>query len=211
MKDSMSVKSRVTALIATGALACAMMPAAAFAVEPSVGAQTGTGSTDVTVILNHSGEVGGNTDPNNPDGSDGDDYGDNVAFSVPSEINFVANAAGVLTGPSNAEIQNHSTFSIHTSSLDVDANGDWNVVETAGSSSETNAVEFHVGPATDKLNAYDYLTKSAVSTPSAWNMAANTGKVSMSANGQLNNVSSDISTKTKVATMKWYVTPGSAA
>lgn len=211
MGDVKCVRNRVAAMIAAGALACAMVPMAAFATEPSVGAQTGSGSTDVNIILNQTGEVGGNTDLNNPDGNDPDDYGDNVAFSVPSEINFVANAAGTLTGPSNAEIQNHSTFAIHTSSLDVDANGTWNIVEAASSSNSANAVEFHVGPTTDQLNAYDYLTKSAVTTPSAWNMVANTGKVTMSASGAINNVSNDITSKTKVATMKWYVTPGSAS
>lgn len=61
------------------------------------------------------------------------------------------------------------------------------------------------------LNASEYLQKKAVSNPAAWNIAPTGGIVALSTSGDINNVSADISAATKVATLHWYATPGSAS
>ena len=209
-----SVKGRVAALIAAGALAasCVGAPVAlASEVSPSAGAQTGTGTTDVTIQLRQgSGEVGGAGSEGNPD-SNNDGYGDNIAFSVPTSINFVVNANGSLSGPTNAQIQNHSKFAIHGSSLQVSAANGWNIVADASAASQANAIDFQIGPANDMLDAYGHLTKAAVTAPAEWNMVANSGTVALSSAGDVNNVSANIAQETQVATLHWYVAPGSAS
>ncbi len=208
-----SVGGRLAALMAAAALAasCACVPAAFADEGATAGAPTGSGATDITIRLKGgSGETGGADTPGNPDTNE-DGYGDNIAFSVPTSINFVANAQGVLTGPNNAAIQNLSKFSIHASSLDVDPVTGWNIVADASRSELTNAIDFQVGPANDMLDASAYLTKAAVSTPAEWNMAANNGSVALSTAGDINNVSANITSATKVATLHWYVTPGTAS
>ena len=209
-----SATKRAASVIAAGALALSCMGApAAFAAEvtPSVGEQTGTGATDITIQLKGGAtEAGGAGTVNNPD-SDSDGYGDNIAFSVPTAINFVANGQGKLSGPTNAEIQNHSKFAIRTSSLRVDATTGWNVVPDASTSVQANAIDFQIGPTEDMLNAASYLAKNPVSTPSAWNMSANTGAVILDTAGDISNVTADISSATKVATLHWFVTPGVAS
>lgn len=202
---------KVAALISAGALAASCMGAPlAFAsdVTPLAGAQTGTGTTDVTVQLKTaSDELGGAGSEGNPD-SNNDGYGDNIAFSVPMSINFVSDSNGHLTGPSNAAIQNHSKFPIHGSSLQVTAASGWNIVSDAAASDQANAVDFQIGPATDMLDASHFLTKGYVTTPSAWNMPADNGSVALQTAGDVNNLEYDISVRTRIATLRWYVTPG---
>ena len=152
----------------------------------------------------------------NPD-EDGDGLGDNIAFTVPSEINFVSDSAGVLTGPSASVtyIENESVFAIHGSSLKVDAEPGWNIVADATASSRANAIDFQVGPAGDMLDAHAHLTKAAVGDEALWNMAHKAAaggaeKVFMETAGDIANVDKEIASKTKAATMHWYVTPGEA-
>ena len=211
-----TVGSRLAALVSAGTLAACMAGAPlAFAAEPSAGAQTGTGTTSVNIQLADPGEHSGTDDPTNPDGPDPNDLGDNIAFTVPSEINFVANANGELTGPSAEQtyIENESVFPIHGSSLEVVASGGWNIIDDGAEASAANSIDFQVGPTKDMLDAFDYTTKAAVSDPSAWNMAAGAksgiaDRVQMESAGNIYNVDQDIIDKTKVAEMHWYVTPG---
>lgn len=209
-----SACKRAAAVIAAGALAASCMGAPmAFAAEitPSAGDRTGSGVTEVTIQLkNAATETGGAGTEGNPD-ADNDGYGDNIAFSVPTSINFVADGKGRLSGPTNAAIENHSKFSIHTSSLKVDPATGWNIVSDASVASQANAVDFQVGPTADMLDASSHLSKTAVSTPTAWNMAANTGTVALDTSGDINNVTKDITAQTKIATLHWYVTPGTAS
>ena len=205
-------------MIATSAFA---MPAMAMAVEPSGenDGTNGTGLTDVTVQLDVSdSEFGGTSEPSdsdyyNPD-EDNDGYGDNIAFSVPTSINFVSDVKGVLTGPSASAtyIQNHSAFSIHASSFKVDAENGWNIVDDGTSPEADNSVDFQFGPEAAQIDAYDYLTKTAVPGASAasWNMAANNGKVELTTSGNIFNVQKDITEQSKFATIHTYVTAGNA-
>ena len=209
-----SMTGRVAALIAAGVLAAACVgapTALATEVSPGAGAQTGTGATDVTIQLRQgSGEVGGAGTEGNPDANN-DGYGDNIAFSVPTSINFVVNSDGSLSGPQTAQIQNHSKFSIHGSSLQVSAANGWNIVADASAAAQANSIDFQIGPANDMLDAYGHLTKAAVTTPAEWNMAANSGVVTLSTAGDVNNVTANIAAQTQVATLHWYVAPGTAS
>lgn len=207
-----SVGKRLATLVAASALAASFAAApAAFAVDASAGENGGSGTTSVTVQLaSGNNETGGAGSEGNPDADD-DGYGDNIAFSVPTSINFVADADGALTGPTNVQIQNLSKFAIHGSSLQVQGASGWNIVSDASLSNAANAIDFQVGPTGDLLNAYDYTTKAAVGDATKWDMAANSGAVSLSTSGDINNVTANIAARTQVATMHWYVTPGTAS
>lgn len=153
----------------------------------------------------------------NPDENPDDGLGDNIAFTVPSAINFVADAKGVLTGPnaSVCYIENESSFAIHATSFDVDAQDGWTIIDNGSTASADNSADFQFGPEADTLDAYDYLTKNDVTTPTAWNMepARTSGvadRVQMGTAGDIFNVAKDLTTKNKIATIKTYVKAGSA-
>ena len=229
---------KATAAIMAGLMAVSTtVPAgvalAANANEPSAGNQTGTGKTDLTMILqNGTTEYGGTEDPTNPDTNPADNLGDNLAFTVPSSINYVIQADGDLIGPSTgvAFIENRSSFEAHVSSVQVDsatpANGSAFAIvsdvdaDTAGANPTANAVELHFGPATDQLNASDYATKAAVSDPTAWNMAATNGahtstsdrsdEVQIATSGKVAHLTNDVTNQTKFGEIHWYLTAGRA-
>lgn len=206
-------KTALLASISAVALTAAASPMIAVAETPtpSAGNQTGSGSTDVYVQLAIDPDVeeyGGGGTPENPDVDPEDGLGDNVAFTVPSSINFVADVNGVLTGPSAsaAYIQNLSTFGIHVSSFDVDEENGWTIIEDGTNATANNSVDFQFGPTADTLDAYDYLTKAAVGTPTAWNMNSN-ATVGMASSGNIFKVTKDITSANKIATIKTYVKP----
>lgn len=224
-----AVAATLAGLMSLGALA----PAAAFAVEPSVTqrngtTQTGTGSTDVTVQYKAADQmdIGGTEDPNNPDNNN-DGLGDNVAFTVPVSINFVADAAGKLTGPSNAAayIENESAFSIHASAFKTDTANGWTIVQDDTATDTQNAVDFQFGPEATKagnIDAFDYQTKTKIADVEAdapyvedWNMAPKAAegtadRVQLNTSGDIHNVTQDITQQTKVAQFHTYVTAGNA-
>ena len=267
--NTIPFKKRAASLIAAGALVASM---AAMAPATALADQTGTGQTDVYVQINDS-ERGGteydsDTSPYyNPD-EDGDGLGDNLAFTVPVEIDFVADSHGVLTGPSAEAtyIENESAFAIHGSSLDVDAVNGWNIVADASAASAANSIDFQAGPSADMQDAYAHLEKADMTDKTQWNMTSHkddyaktadtaidssktyyernvdatngaitfdevetpdvaniasyyepTGnvdlsdRVQMASAGDINNVTQEITNKTKVAEMHWYVTPGTYA
>ena len=220
--EKKSVSQRLTALIATGALASAMMvPAVALAadIEPSAGAQTGTGTTEVTVqnVVGSDEHSTPEVDPTNPDDDPEDGLGDNIAFTVPSAINFVADARGVLTGPSASAtyIENESVFGIYVSSFDVDAENGWTIIKDGKGATAANSADFQFGPSGDPLDAYDYLNKSDVGNPRAWQMeyAQSDGvadRVQMETSGNIFKVNKDITSQSKIATIKTYVKAGTA-
>jgi hypothetical protein len=179
------------------------------------------------MILRDTAEHGGTAEPaKNPDGtdnplynpdSDGNGLGDNLAFTVPSSINYVVNADGSLIAPSEgaAYIENRSNFATHVSSVDVDAETGFNIVANASASQAANSVDMQFGPATDMLDASAYLEKKAVHDATKWNMSASDGtngsKVLLKTEGDVSHVTKDITSQTKFGTIKWYLTPGAAS
>ena len=247
-----NVAQRTAAVLMAGVFATAIMaaPVAGAATRayadpaPSAGEQTGSGATELTMIIEDIGERGGTVEPpvvpvepgtgtvdedgnpddngdydpnpdHNPDKND-DGLGDNLAFTVPSSINFVVAADGSMTGPSNAFIENRSAFPIHASSLKVIEEEGWNIVEDAASSADDNSVDVQMGPADALQNLSDFKgTKKAVSGGSAWNMAATDGTAGvgndalvLSVEGDVSHVTADITAKQKFGEVRWYMTPG---
>lgn len=216
-------------LMAVSAVAPAGVALAATNNTPSVGNQTGTGQTELTMILEDAGEHGGTADDNtNPDTNPADGLGDNLAFTVPTSINYVVEADGDLVGPSAgaAFVENRSNFKTHVSSVKVDANAvtgaTFNFVEDMANDTTTaNAVELHFGPAADQLNAANYVSaKAAVTHPHEWNMAATNGahtstsdrsdEVQISSSGKVARIANDITSQKKFGQIHWYLTPGEA-
>jgi hypothetical protein len=211
-------------MLAVGMVASALSPVAVFAAnEASVGVQTGSGKTDLTMVLRDTAEHGGTAEPEkNPDGTDnplynpdadGDGLGDNIAFTVPSSLNYIVDADGTMTGPTNATIQNHSAMGLHVSSVDVDEQTPFKIVSDASVSSDSNSVDLLFGPAADQLNAASYLTKANVNDAAKWNMTAEgaTGaNLGIQTNGHVSHVAQDITQQSKFGTIKWYVSPGEA-
>lgn len=192
------------------------------------GHQTGTGVTDITVQYKQtSQDVGGAGDPTNPDTNPQDGLGDNIAFTVPTAINFVADAQGNLTGPSAeaAYIENESTFSIHASAFQTSTANGWTIVDDDTTTTTADAIDFQFGPRTAKaenIDAYDYLEKTKISDVAEdapyvedWNMASKAtdgvaDRVQLHTTGNIHNVSRDISEQTKVAEIHTYVSAGNA-
>lgn len=219
----MSSGKKAQAAVLAGLLACSTaVPALATTDRSaSAGAQTGSGVTEVTVISN----VGDNelsgpgvTPLDNPaiNPDDPTSPGRNIAFTVPSSINFVADAAGNLTGPSAdvTYIENESVFAIHATSFDVDAENGWTIIEDGTTAVADNSADFQFGPEGDSLDAHDYLDKTDVAHPEEWNMGpavagtAVTDRVQMSSSGQLQRVTKDISETSQIAIIKTYVKAG---
>lgn len=214
---------KALAVVMAGLMGMGGAPMAALAQQaglntPDAGGQTGTGRTDLTMVMERTAEAGGTEDTaNNPD-ADGDGLGDNIAFTVPSAINYVVKADGTLVGPATgaAYMENRSAFKIHVSSADVDPESGWSFVADASASTAANSVDLQVGPAADMLQASEYLTKRAVGDASEWNMAAEDGseggadRLGMSTEGNVANVAADVTQRTKFGEIHWYVTPGEA-
>ena len=222
--ETRTTKQRLCAIIAAGTLAASTMgaPLVAFADPAEGGSQTGTGSTSVYVQMpSDTTDIGGTEDAeHNPDGND-DGLGDNIAFTVPTAINFVAKPNGDLIGPEAAAtfIENESAFKIHASSMRVETESAWNLVKDVNGEGVTaaNSVDFKFGPANDQLDAADYIAKRAVSDKTQWEMEyAKEGetviddRVQLSTSGHIARVGNDIKTKSKIATIHTYVTQGAA-
>lgn len=217
----MKLGGRATAAIMAGLLSASgiVVPIGmAFADPntPSAGSQTGSGDMSLNMIMQDSAEHGGTAvDPTNPD-DDHDGLGDNLAFTVPSAVNYVVRADGSLVGPSEgvAYIENRSVFPTHVSAMDVDAETGFVFVADASASSTANSVDLQIGPAADMLDASSYLTKADVTAPFEWNMGdAGSGsdvKVLLKTAGDVSHLGKDVTSLTKFGTVKWYVTPGIA-
>jgi len=252
-----SVAQRFAAAMAAGVFATTMMALPVSGVAPrayadpatthnvpAAGAQTGSGATNLTMIMEDVGERGGTVEPpvipvepgtgtvdkdGNPDENgdydpnphynpdkDGDGVGDNIAFTVPSSINFVVAANGSMTGPANAFVENRSAFPIHASSLKVFEEEGWNIVKDAAASTSPNSVDVQMGPAGALQDLYDFKdAKKEVSGGSAWNMAATDGTVgagddalTLSMEGDASHVTKDITSRQKFGEVRWYMTPG---
>jgi surface protein len=219
-KRSKATSAVMAGLLAVGMAASPLAPAVAFAANSaSVGDQTGSGRTDLTMILKDTDEHGGTaeshylddgTTPNplyNPD-ADGDGLGDNLAFTVPASINYVVDADGTMTGPTNASIQNRSVMGINVSSVDVDEETPFKIVSDATASTDANSVDLEFGPAEDQLNAADYLTKTDVADASKWEMGAEgaaDANLGIETDGHVSHVAKDITQQSKFGTIKWYL------
>jgi hypothetical protein len=134
----------------------------------------------------------------------------NMQITVPTSINFVVDADGKLTGPTNARIENHSTFGTCVSSVEVKESGNFKFVSSVDGSNEQNAVELRFGPESDMLDAASYLSKASVGNQDAWNMGSSTGQntVQLATEGKVAHVGADITETNKFGEVRWYVKAG---
>ena len=185
--NSKKLKTRV------GALAVSLVMATAIA-TPDFAFADGTSaqSTDVT-IQSVTPEPGG----------------DDLSFSVPTQIPFVAKADGTMLAPSAdaLQIQNKSVFPIHVVNMAVAEQSPFKLVADVTVGTDANAFQFMV-------NGLQAAASVDTSNLPAWNMGyANSAndKISLDiANAKIARVTTDISTAQKAATVTWTVASGAA-
>lgn len=184
-----SLKARV------GALAVSLVMATAIA-TPALAFADGTTSqsTDVTIQ---------SVTPA-PDG-------DNLSFSVPTQIPFVAKADGTMLAPSaeTLKIQNKSVFPIHVVNMAVTAESPFKLVKDVKEGTDANVFQFTV-------NGLQADAFADTSTNTAWNMgyagSANDNDAILLniTDAKIARVTTNITTPQKAATITWTVASGAA-
>lgn len=137
--------------------------------------------------------------------------GDNLSFSVPTQIPFVAKADGTMLVASadNLQIQNESVFPIHVVNMTVTEQSPFKLVADVAKGTDANAFQFKV----NGLQAAAFVDTSA---NAAWNMNyANTlaldDTISLNiTDAKIARVTTDITKPQKAATITWTVASGAA-
>ena len=182
-----SLKARV------GALAVSLVMATAIA-TPALAFADGTTSqsTDVTI------------QSVTPDPS-----GDNLSFSVPTQIPFVAKADGTMLAPSaeDMKIQNLSVFPIHVVNMAVTEQSPFKLVKDVKEDTDANVFQFTV-------NGLQAAASVDTSINTAWNMgyagsANNTISLDIT-DAKIARVTTDITKPQQAATITWTVASGAA-
>ena len=176
-----------------GALAVSLVMATAVA-TPAVAFADGTASQSTNVTIQFA----------TPDPGD-----DNLSFSVPTQIPFVAKADGTMLAPSaeTLKIQNKSVFPIHVVNMAVTEWSPFKLVADVTVGTDANAFQFMV-------NGLQAAASVDTSANAAWNMgyagSAN-DKISLGiTNAKIARVTADILTTQKAATITWTVASGAA-
>lgn len=185
--NNRNFKTRVSALALSLVVAAAIAtPALAFADG------TTSKSTDVTIQY---------VTP--------DPGGDNLSFSVPMKIPFVAKADGTMLVASaeNLRIQNKSVFPIHVVNMAVAGQSPFKLVADVATGTDANAFQFTIN-GTKADSSVD------TSANAAWSMGyANSENDTISLNitdAKIARVATDITKPQKAATITWTVASGAA-
>lgn len=134
---------------------------------------------------------------------------DNLSFSVPTQIPFVAKADGTMLAPSadTLQIQNKSVFPIHVVNMAVTEQSPFKLVADVTVGTDANAFQFTV-------NGLQAAASVDTSANAAWNMGyatSSNNKISLDiADAKIARVTADISTPQKAATITWTVASGAA-
>lgn len=137
--------------------------------------------------------------------------GDNLSFSVPTQIPFVAKADGTMLVASadNLKIQNLSVFPIYVENMAVTAESPFKLVPDVEKSTDANAFQF-------KVNGLQAAAFADTSTNTAWNMgyagsANDNDAISLNiTDAKIARVTTDITRPQKAATITWTVASGAA-
>ena len=116
-----SIQFKIICSLITAFLIIGFYPSSLFVAFADDNNQSGSGTTDLKVKLFDSSEHGGyGIDNGNPKDSN-NDWGENIAFQVPTNINFITKADGTLIAPSAdaVYVENLSAFADHVSSLQI--------------------------------------------------------------------------------------------
>ena len=176
-----------------GALAVSLVMATAVA-TPAVAFADGTASQSTNVTIQFA----------TPDPGD-----DNLSFSVPTQIPFVAKADGTMLAPSaeTLKIQNKSVFPIHVVNMAVTEQSPFELVADVTVGTDANAFQFMV-------NGLQAAASVDTSANAAWNMgyagSANDAISLGITNAKIARVTADISTPQRAATITWTVASGAA-
>lgn len=183
-----NLKARVGALAVSLVMATAIAtPALAFA-----DGTTSTKSTEVTIQY-VTPEPGG----------------DNLSFSVPTQIPFVAKADGTMLVASadNLKIQNLSVFPIHVVNMAVAEQSPFKLVTNVAEGNDANAFQF-------KVNGLQAAASADTRDDVAWNMGyagSKTDAISLNiTDAKIARVTTDITKSQKAATITWTVASGAA-
>lgn len=137
--------------------------------------------------------------------------GDNLSFSVPTRIPFVAKADGTMLVASadNLKIQNLSVFPIHVVNMAVTLPSPFKLVTNVAEGNDANAFQF-------KVNGLQAAKSVDTSTNTAWNMgyagsANDNDAISLNiTDAKIARVTTDITRSQKAATITWTVASGAA-
>lgn len=135
--------------------------------------------------------------------------GDNLSFSVPTQIPFVAKADGTMLSASkeSLKIQNKSVFPIHVVNMAVAEQSPFKLVANVTTGTETNAFQF-------TINGRNAAASVDTSADKAWNMGyagSETDTISLeTTDAKIARVNTDISTPQKAAAITWTVASGAA-
>lgn len=135
--------------------------------------------------------------------------GDNLSFSVPTQIPFVAKADGTMLAPSadTLKIQNLSVFPIHVVNMAVTEQSPFKLVDDVEKSTDANAFQF-------KVNGLQAAASVETRDNVAWNMGdagSETDTIPLViTDAKIVRVTTDITTPQKAATITWTVASGAA-
>lgn len=139
----------------------------------------------------------------NPD-QDGDGFGDNIAFSVPTSVRFVIEADGTLVGPSNACIQNHGQSCMYVSSVRTMASGGFEFTENAPLAEEQNRVWLSIGTGHGSLDAARCQSKTEVGDPRAWGIDC-ASQLPLVFDGKVSSMTADAVMEKAFGSIEWFV------
>lgn len=138
-----------------------------------------------------------------------DPGGDNLSFSVPTQIPFVAKADGTMLNASaeNLQIKNKSVFPIHVVNMTVTEQSPFKLVADVATGTDANAFQF-------TINGTKAAPSVSTSKNVAWNMGhagSETDTISLNiTDAKIARVTTDITKPQKAATITWTVASGAA-
>lgn len=185
-------------LIAGGAAAVAANPADAFALSPSTVAgqmSDGSGNTASTAVW-----LQADTDK--------------LIVAAPTQINMIVQADGTLTGPSTANIENGSAFTVRVKNIKATAKGGFALEQTAAAD---DSVSMTITPRTDKATAVNLascLDGGLNVSDGDWTLAkkdtedTEASTIHLLTGGTLSNITKDLSANQQFCTIDWTFAPG---
>lgn len=182
-------------LIAGGAAAVAANPADAFALSPSTVAgqmSDGSGNTASTAVW-----LQADTDK--------------LIVAAPTQINMIVQADGTLTGPSTANIENGSAFTVRVKNIKATAKGGFALEQTAAAN---DSVSMTITPRTDKATAVNLascLDGGLNVSDGNWTLTkkdTEADTIHLFTGGTLSNITKDLSANQQFCTIDWTFAPG---
>lgn len=136
-----------------------------------------------------------------------------IIASVPTQIDMAVSGDGTLTGPDakSTQIINGSIFGIHVSNISVSEANSFSLVSSISGATANDSLQVALTPNEGtSLQLADLKSGKTIET-SDWNLAKKdtTGStIDLSTSGALVNITKDLSTSHKFATISWTFAPG---